>query len=70
MDEAISNVLQVTEPPELTARVVYSYRDGSFVPYKNILPYITLIELKSTLIHRKLKNNNIGNLWYRLFYTA
>ncbi|XP_025200719.1 dynein intermediate chain 2, ciliary-like isoform X1 [Melanaphis sacchari] len=52
LDEAISNVLQATESPELTARVSYSYRDGSFVPFKNILPFITLIDLKSTLIYK------------------
>ncbi|KAL4121331.1 hypothetical protein QTP88_013865 [Uroleucon formosanum] len=52
LDEAISNVLHVIEPPELTARVSYSYRDGTFVPYKNILPFITLIDLKSTLIYK------------------
>lgn len=59
MDEPINNILQVIEPPESTARVVYSYKNGSFVPYTNSFPFITLIELKSALIHRESKNANL-----------
>lgn len=72
LDESISNILQVTEPPESTARVIYSYKDGSFIPYTNSLPFITLIELKSTLIYRESKNtnlktgNNISNSYFIL----
>jgi hypothetical protein len=70
LDEPISNILQVTEPPELTARVSYSYRDGSFIPYKNILPFITLIDLKTTLIHSKLKKKKLKSILYGgLFHT-
>lgn len=58
LDEPISNILQVSEPPESTARVVYSYKDGSFVPYTNSLPFITLIELNTTLVHRESTNIN------------
>lgn len=61
MDEPISNILQVVESPELTARVVYSYKDGSFVSYTNRDPFITLIELTSTLIYRESKNTNTQN---------
>jgi hypothetical protein len=61
LDEPISNILQVVESPEQTARVVYSYKDGSFVPYTNNDSFITLIELTSTLIYRESKNTNIQN---------
>lgn len=64
LDETISNVLHIVEPPESTARVVYSYKDGTFIPYKNIQPFITLIELKSTLIQCESKHEYLhtGNL--------
>ncbi|VVC25456.1 WD40/YVTN repeat-like-containing domain,WD40 repeat,WD40-repeat-containing domain [Cinara cedri] len=63
LDELISNVLQVVEPTESTARVVYNYKDGAFIPYTNSFPFITLIELKSTLVHQlisDLRGNNNG----------
>lgn len=71
MDEPISNILQVTEPPESTARVIYSYKNGSFIPFTNTLPFITLIELESTLIYHESNNTNLqtGKILCFIFLT-
>ncbi|XP_050420247.1 dynein axonemal intermediate chain 1-like [Adelges cooleyi] len=54
LDEPMGNVLLVVEPPEKSARVTYTYRIGEYLPAKKSQPYVELINLKSTLLHKDL----------------
>lgn len=47
----------------------WPWKDRSFIPYKNILPFITLIDLKTTLIHSKLKKKNWNQYFMEDYFT-
>ncbi|XP_001950034.2 dynein intermediate chain 2, ciliary-like [Acyrthosiphon pisum] len=56
LDEVYGNGLFVKEPPTPHAKVIYSNKQKTFLPKKEINNCIKLFELKSTLFHRESMN--------------
>ncbi|XP_027845899.2 LOW QUALITY PROTEIN: dynein intermediate chain 2, ciliary-like [Aphis gossypii] len=56
LDEVYGNGLFVKEPPTPHAKVIYSNKQRTFLPKKEITNSIKLFELKTTLFHRESEN--------------
>ncbi|XP_060855178.1 dynein intermediate chain 2, ciliary-like [Metopolophium dirhodum] len=56
LDEVYGNGLFVKEPPTPHAKVIYSNKQKTYLPKKEITNCIKLFELKSTLFHRESMN--------------
>lgn len=56
LDEVYGNGLFVKEPPTPHAKVIYSNKQRTFLPKKEITNSIKLFELKTTLYHIESSN--------------